>query len=151
METWGAGSFENVVAQLWLIKLVDGTEVEPLVEALEAVHADHEAVPSAVACKAIAAAELVASLNPDSKVSLPDDISDWFKRKKLRPSQELVHLAREAMDKVAGQSSELRQHWEAQPRGGKEWVRLIEHLKTQLDYEAPRGLIGDKSWWRFWN
>ena len=151
METWGAGSFENVVAQLWLIKLVDGSEVEPLVEALEAVHGDPEAVPSAVACKAIAAAELVASLNPNSKVSLPDDISDWFKRKKLRPSQELVHLAREAMDKVAGQSSELRQHWEAQPRGGKEWVRLVEQLKNQLEYEAPRGLIGDKSWWRFWN
>tara|TARA_B100000405_G_C16625999_1_gene389518 strand:+ start:316 stop:771 length:456 start_codon:yes stop_codon:yes gene_type:complete len=151
METWGAGSFENVVAQLWLIKLVDGTEVEPLVEALEAVQSDQESVPSAVACKAIAAAELVASLNPDSKVSLPDDISDWFKRKKLRPSQELVHLAREAMDKVAGESSQLRQHWEAQPRGGKEWVRLIEQLKTQLNYEAPRGLIGDKSWWRFWN
>ena len=151
METWGAGSFENVVAQLWLIKLVDGTEVEPLVEALEAVQRDQESVPSAVACKAIAAAELVASLNPDSKVSLPDDISDWFKRKKLRPSQELVHLAREAMDKVAHQSSPLRQHWESQPRGGKEWVRLIEQLKNQLNYEAPRGLIGDKSWWRFWN
>ena len=151
METWGAGSFENVVAQLWLIKLVDGAEVEPLVQALEAVHIDAGAVSTAAACKAIAAAELVASLNPDSKVSLPDDISDWFKRKKLRPSQELVHLAREAMDKVAEQSSELRQHWEAQPRGGKEWVRLIEQLKNQLNYDAPRGLIGDKSWWRFWN
>ena len=151
METWGAGSFENVVAQLWLIKLVDGSEVEPLVQALEAVHTESGPVSSALACKAVAAAELVASLNPESRVTLPDEIADWFKRKKLRPSQELVDLAQQAMDRVASESSELRKHWEAQPRGGKEWVRLMEQLKAQLQYEAPRGLIGDKSWWRFWN
>ena len=151
METWGAGSFENVVAQLWLIKLVDGSEVEPLVEALEAVHGHEGAVPTAAASKAIAAAELVASLNPESKVALPDEITEWFKRKKLRPSLELVALAREALERVTCDSSELRQHWESQPRGGKEWVRLVEQLKGQLEYDAPRGLIGDKSWWRFWN
>jgi hypothetical protein len=151
METWGAGSFENVIAQLWLIKLVDGSDVEPLVQALEAAKAAENGVPSSLACKAIAAAELVASLNPDSKVSLPDDISAWFRKKKLRPTQDLLSLARDAVERVGSESSQLRQHWDNQPRGGKEWVRLVGQLKCELEYDAPRGLIGDKSWWRFWN
>ena len=90
METWGAGSFENVVAQLWLIKLVDGSEVEPLVRALEAVHTESGPVSSALACKAVAAAELVASLNPESRVTLPDEIADWFKRKNYDPAKNLL-------------------------------------------------------------
>jgi len=151
METWGAGSFENVVAQLWLIKLVDGNDVDPLVKALEAVRNTGDDFSSADACKAVAAAELVAYLNPDSNVSLPDEISDWFRKKKLRPTQDLVLLAREVLERVGAESSELHKHWALQPRGGKEWVRLIKQLKVQLESGAPRALQGDKSWWRFWN
>ena len=150
MEKWGAGSFENGIALDWLMELIDGLDADPLVEALLAVTDLSQDVPRVDGCKAIAAAELVAALNPCSKMMLPDEVTQWLRGQKIRPTRKLVSLARKAVEEVGSETSELHHEWIGEARGGKEWVRLVAHLKGQLEYDAPDEGFGPKSWWRFW-
>lgn len=151
MQRWGAGSFENSVAHDWLKELLSDSKSDTLVEALQKVTVLNKRIPAATACEAVAAAELIAALGPDSNVILPDEISTWLKRQRLRPTLALLELARQAIEKVGSHESELREVWFLESRNGKEWLRFVEELHGQLTYDAPEGPLGGKEWWRIWN
>ena len=84
MRSWGAGAFENDMAMTWLGELTRETVVGPVVEALEAVVGEDSVVDERCGCEALAAAELVAALNPAESAILPDDVNTWLKHQKLQ-------------------------------------------------------------------
>ena len=150
MEIWGAGAFENETALKWLKTLTGENSVGPVVEALEAIVAPERGVDKTKGCEALAAAELVASLNPDETTVLPDEVQAWLKRQKLKPTGQLVRLARQAVGRVQGHDSELRTSWLGAERGGREWSRTVQELVDRLDYEAADGSLQSSRWWRLW-
>ena len=150
MASWGAGSFENDTAMNWLSALTRDNAVDPVVEALEAVVDDTGIVDERSGCEALAAAELVAALNPQEAAVLPDEVHRWLKRQKLKPTGQLVRLAKTAVIQVGAENSELRQHWQMAIRGGREWGRILDDLVIRLDYDAAEASALSSRWWRLW-
>jgi hypothetical protein len=150
MRSWGAGAFENDMAMTWLGELTRENAVGPVVEALEAVVGEDSVVDERCGCEALAAAELVAALNPAESAILPDDVNTWLKRQKLEPTAQLLRLARAAVTRIQGNASELRASWELAARGGREWMSMVEELSTRLDYDAGEGSTLSSRWWRLW-
>ena len=150
MASWGAGSFENDTAMDWLSALTADNAVDPVVEALEAVLEDTGVVNERSGCEALAAAELVASLNPEEATVLPDEVHRWLKRQKLKPTGQLVRLAKAAVKQVGSENSELCKHWQRAVRGGREWACLIDDLAARLDYDAVEASALSSRWWRLW-
>ena len=141
MKTWGAGAIENDTALKWLKVLTGDNSVGPVVEALEAVVDADAIIDGGTGREGLAAAELVASLNPDEPTVLPDEVQTWLKRQKLKPTGQLVRLARRAVGRSLGDESELRQSWLSAVRGGREWSRTVSELADRLEYEAADGAL----------
>jgi hypothetical protein len=82
---------------------------------------------------AVAAAEVVASINgqPIDESAYNKTMRQWMTRTKPRADVALTDLARQAIDRVTTQNSELAQLWSES--GPSEWHAALAELKAKLD------------------
>ena len=140
MGAWGAGSFENDVASEWAAELADGGDVAMVRATLATVvtcPAD-EVLESEEGAEGLAAAEVVAAAGgrPARAVAMgnsgPHALA-WAKANRGAGSPQLVELAQAAVDRIAGEQSELSELWTAEGgAGAREWFGEVEDLRSRL-------------------
>jgi uncharacterized protein DUF4259 len=145
MSIWGPGPAQNDDAADWLSDLADAPDLETvraaIVEIADPAHAGYREVTEC--CEAIAAAQILCDLlgEPGSELILDFEEADTaalresLQRLSVRDKRKLVGQAVFSVDFVANDSenSELRQLWEEDEIGLREWLTLTERLRGELE------------------
>ncbi len=136
MGTWGSGPFENDDAADFADDLddADPAEREVLIRAAlqRAVDAE-DYLEVGDAARAVAAAAVVgATRTPGMPMDDDQDGPEFLQTGDLPPlPDDLVELAREALDRVAADDSEWRELWEESDALG-EAVAVLDEVRTGL-------------------
>ncbi len=131
MGAWGAGHFENDTALDWVYGLEESKDEKILWNAIEAVMPE-EYVDSDVAVEALAALEVAAGLNGKQSTDLPEEVEKWLsKNSTLKLPDNFYGRAKEALDKIIGTESELKDLWE-ESDSFDEWLTEVKNLRTRL-------------------
>jgi hypothetical protein len=138
MGTWGTGAFDNDDAADWSWGFENADQAAGLRLITEALSAAAQLDGAAYldvsdgAC-AVAAAEVVASINgqPIDESAYNETVRQWITRTRPGTDAALTVLARQALDQVASQNSELSQLWSES--GSGEWHSALAALQARLD------------------
>lgn len=130
MGTWGVRNFENDDAMDWVAELVQSGDTSAIERALQVVTEDGDKyleVPEA--CRALAAAEVVAALNGAGSPDLPGEVKQWIS---LHPfgSRDLSQLALRAVKRIKT-ASELKDLWD-ESEDATRWYEVINDLEARL-------------------
>jgi hypothetical protein len=130
MGAWGIGSFENDDALDW-VGGIEGFDGLSMVRAKLKQVADQEAYLEAPdACQAIAAAEVVAAVAGQPCASPPEAVVQMIEVQ-VTILQADRDLARQALDRVLGESSELAELW-AESDESDAWKAAMAELRGRL-------------------
>lgn len=113
MGAWGTGAFDNDTACDWSADLADATDLTFVEGTLtSAQEVDDDELDVDLGYEAIAACEVVARLQGrvGHKTARVEAVDQWVRAHPVRPSQALIRLATNVLDRVAT-SSELAQQW----------------------------------------
>ena len=138
MGAWGEGAFDNDTAADWSwefenadlaagLRLITGA-LSAAAQADDAAYLDADD-----GTRAVAAAELVASINDQPIAESPynETARQWIAR--VHPSSDLslTNLARRAISRVTTENSELAQLWDE--TGSSSWRSAMNELLDKLD------------------
>jgi predicted nucleic acid-binding protein len=130
MRAGGVGNFENADALDWVSELEHAKNTAFIAETLRVVtERGDEYLEIPEACRALAAAEVVAALKHAGSSNLPIEVKQWV-RKHPVPSVSLAELAVRAIQRVAT-ASELNELWDESERAS-EWYEVIDDLEMRL-------------------
>ncbi|MBK8994957.1 MAG: DUF4259 domain-containing protein [Myxococcales bacterium] len=134
MGAWDVGTFDNDTACDWAFELHGIEDLSVVRHAIEAVlvtgsdylDADH-------ACEALAACEVIARLKGKwgEQNAHTEALDKWVRTHPLTPAPELVQHALEAIDRIVGQPSELRELWDESPDAAK-WHAAVAELRARV-------------------
>ena len=127
---WGVGSFENDSALDWVYELESASSSKILKNAFYNVRGKkHLEVDS---CSiALAAAEIVASLNEKKHSHLPSEVQTWITNNSIKPSKDLRDSATAALGSCTNSKiSEIAQLWEESAKS--EWLSYTAKLQKRL-------------------
>jgi hypothetical protein len=109
---WGVGGFENDSAMDWVYELESTNSVVFLSETLNNVKKQGY-IEIDNCSSAIAAAEIVASINKNSLSLLPSEVKAWVKKHSITVTSKLKTNAMNAVSSCSdSKNSELAQLWE---------------------------------------
>jgi hypothetical protein len=132
MGAWGFGSFENDSALDWVNDLIDCDDTSAIESAIaSATISPEDYLEIDEGCAAIAAGEVVAAFLQRPAAALPPDVSEWIRQHPRSVSPELTKQALSAIDRVAGENSEIRELCE-ESDGFDEWRAGIDDLRSRL-------------------
>jgi hypothetical protein len=134
MGAWSHESFGNDDACDWAGDLQEGDDLAPVDAAFDAVLAvgdDYLEAPEASA--AIAAAEVVARLQGHFGVrdAYSESLDQWIERLGIAPPPALAAKARQVLDRILAEPSELLELWEESGEPG-EWRAAVVDLKGRI-------------------
>ena len=131
MGAWGYLPFENDDALDWLDEL-DGGGAEVVRQALS--RAGDRYVEAPDGSVALAAAEVTSASQGNPLGELPENVTDWVTAHGAAITAEDVEMALEAVERVAGERSELAELWEDadEPKWRESLEDLMERLRTAL-------------------
>jgi hypothetical protein len=133
MGTWAIDSFGNDDAADWLCDLTEQSDLGLVLETIERVLAADGYLEAPEAAQALAAIEVVAAAmgRPTENAQGEDDLMAWIT--KVRPVVDplLISNATQAIDRILGPESELRELWEEVEEFG-EWQKEVESLRSRL-------------------
>jgi hypothetical protein len=131
MGVWGPGNFENDDVMDWLSELAQADDVELLEATLrEVIDGDPHWIEAPECCRAIGAAEVVASLRGAPHEHMPDAIYAWTVTRRVEPHAALAGLAHAALSRVRG-DSELRALWTSEGQLDA-WLAALGDLERRL-------------------
>lgn len=130
MAAWAADSFANDDALDWLEAFADAPTLEMLRDTLDAILAEDEELEAPDCAEAIAAAEIVASLNGRPSPKIPDDLRDWLATDQGLDTKAMAPLARKAMARILA-GSELQELWD-QSDSKAAWRAEMADLMARL-------------------
>ena len=133
MGTWGNGSFENDDAADFMADLTDVADLRLVSDALAAVLAAEDYLEAPEACLGIAAAEVVAAAagRPTAAAQKEEELTEWLARIAPEMSPDLIKQAIQALDRIVGEQSELRELWEEADEADA-WQATVMALKAKL-------------------
>lgn len=132
MGAWGNKSFENDTAADWILGLEDGDDSQVRAALDAAGPAGKARVDTDTACKALAAAELVAAALGRGDDRLDDDAAAWLAKHRDAVRQLGAARAHSAVQRVY-EGSELRALFdEPAAKSGKEWHEDVAELLRRL-------------------
>jgi hypothetical protein len=133
---WGSGHFENDDASDWAWSLEADDDASAIRDALKAAaRPSNEKVDAIKASCALAAASVVAAaIGRPTRDQLPEEAETWVAAHATKVGDDLVALARAAVDRVK-QDSELRDLWNE--AGPTEWLERVDGLQSSLPAETP--------------
>ena len=115
MGAWSHESFGNDDACDWVAQLEQQDDFSFVEYALDAViNAGSDYLEAPEACAAIAAAEVVARAqgNAGTQDKTSRDVDAWLRRVKVKPAATLIGKARQALDRIQTEPSELMELWD---------------------------------------
>lgn len=130
MGAWSHEPFGNDDALDWVYDLDENGGYALIEQALDAALAEAEYLEVGEGCNALAAAEILAAkLGRGTQTDHPDQVSAWLEVA-AAPDAALLKKAQQAVARVLGEDSELRELWdEASPN---EWVTATQALQAAL-------------------
>ncbi|NUT71900.1 DUF4259 domain-containing protein [Pseudarthrobacter sp. C4D7] len=127
MGAWGYLPFENDAALDWLEDLeADGADA--VRQAL--AKAGDRYVEASEGALALAAAEVAAATQGNPLGNLPEGVADWVSAHGPEITAEDVEMALEAVERVAGDRSELAELWDGAAEPG--WRESVADLAGRL-------------------
>lgn len=127
---WGVGSFENDSALDWVYELETSRSSNFLITTMNQVP-DSGYIDVDSCSFAMAAIEIVASLNQNNTEHLPEEVQSWIAANSIESSNELKIAAARTLDTcLSSENSELAQLWEESLPS--EWVAYTSELKSRL-------------------
>ncbi|MFC9772557.1 MULTISPECIES: DUF4259 domain-containing protein [unclassified Pseudarthrobacter] len=127
MGAWGFLPFENDDAMDWLDEL-DGGDADVVRRAITRVGDGYVDAP--VGSVAVAAAEVIAASQGTPAGNLPENVADWVTAHGRGITAEDVEFALEAVQRVAGEESELAELWDDADE--PEWHDSVDDLAERL-------------------
>jgi len=128
---WGVGSFENDSALGWVYELERAKSVNFLSSTFNKVQGGSY-IDVDVCSAALAAAEIVASINNRSLANLPKEVQAWVKKYSVKATDQLKSSAVNAISRCEeSSSSELARLWEESDKS--EWSSFLSNLKSRLE------------------
>lgn len=134
MGSWDVDSFGNDAACDWTYELEETEDLSLVEDTLQrAVDAGSDELEIQEAEEAVAAAEVVARLkgNFGYHNAYTETVDKWVEAHPGPPSEELVTLAVQALDRVVSPPSELRDVWE-EADDLDEWKASVDDLKRRV-------------------
>ena len=138
MGAWGAGAFDNDDAADWIDELLGSVDLTPARQALAATMDSDSWLETPEGARAVAAAAVVATGFDGDVKGLPDEVVEWLEYHPDAGTRADARLALDALERIAGPDSELREAW-LDAAGGPAWVDEI----ARLGYRLGR-IIGDE-------
>lgn len=132
MGAWGAGPFDNDTALDWVWELDESSDLEVVRAAITGVTGETGYLDSDVACRGLAACEVVAASHGFARPELSEHVTAWQSCSGPQNDQNLVQQALIAMDRIQGDGSELRELWNESSSGG-DWSRENQDLRARLE------------------
>jgi hypothetical protein len=133
MGAWGELAFDNDTANDWAYGLEDVDDLS-LVEAAFAELEDvgDQYLDQDVACNALAACEVLARLlgNFGYRNAYTEKVDTWVAAHPTKPEPALLARGRDAVRRVLGEKSELRELWGE--TDGDSWRKTVEELRHRL-------------------
>jgi len=130
MGAWGIGAFENDDALDWVYELQEVHGTALLVSTLNSATAGGY-LESPDSSMALAAAEVVASLNGKPPADLPEEVVVWVREQEEPMSGNLLEMAKTAVMRIST-GSELKDLWE-ESGSLAEWTGYITDLLRRLN------------------
>lgn len=130
MGVWGTGAFENDAACDWSADLADARDLTYITDTLSSAQdVDDDELDLELGCTAVAACEVLARLQGRSgrKDPVGDLVDEWVRSHPARPSTEVIRLATNVLDRVAG-GSELALLW----RSDSAWLSQVKELRRRV-------------------
>ena len=133
MGAWGFGSFENDDASDFLAEATESGDLSLIREALDNILTSTEYVEAPDASVAIVAAEIIAAAlgRPSLSAQRKKALSEWISRIRPTIDAELAAQARNALSRIVGPNSELRDLWEETDEFS-DWQDSVQELAQQL-------------------
>jgi uncharacterized protein DUF4259 len=133
MGAWGELAFDNDTANDWACGLSEVDDLSLVESALvELEDVGREYLDQDIACNALAACEVLARLlgNFGYRNAYTEKVDSWVAAHPTKPTPTLLIRARNAIDRVLGEESELRELWEE--NDDDSWRRNLEDLQRRL-------------------
>jgi hypothetical protein len=127
MGVWGFLPFENDDALEWL-EVLEAGGAAAVREALTSTGDCYVEAPAGRV--AMAAAEVASASQGNPSGDLPENVADWVTAHGAELTVEDVELALQAVERVAGDESELAQLWDDADE--PEWRESLEDLSERL-------------------
>ncbi|MEF9415625.1 DUF4259 domain-containing protein [Ralstonia sp. SM1864_UCD524_TZ4] len=140
MGAWSHESFGNDDACDFAADVAETNDLSLVESAFDAVlAAGDDDLEAPEASQAVAAAEVVARLQGHWGVRNADSesIDAWIKRAGITPPCDIVHKARQALDRIVCEPSELLELWQESEDGDK-WRDAVRELRARLDGAPAR-------------
>ncbi len=134
MGAWSHEPFGNDTANDWAYRLEDVQDLSLIEAAFDAVNNNEgEYLDASVAEEAVAAAETLAHLlgRGAQMDSCTEKVQRWAKSVSARPNPALKNKARQALQRVLADGSELRELWE-ETEEYPEWQESITTLQVAI-------------------
>lgn len=139
MGTWGTGSFENDHAADFMIDVLDSGDLSLLRDVLDNVLTSTEYVEAPDAELAIVAAEIVAAARGRASLAAQQEegLADWLARIRPHIDGDLLRQCRDALARILGDHSELRELWE-ETDSAHAWRATLVELIDNGVADGPR-------------
>lgn len=140
MGAWDVGTFDNDTACDWAFELHGVEDLTVVRHAIEAVLVTgHDYLDADLACEALAACEVIARLQGKwgHRSDHTEVIDRWVEAHPLKPSPELLQHAVEAIDRILGEASELRELWDESDDSAK-WRAEVAELRTRVSGDGAK-------------
>jgi hypothetical protein len=131
MGAWGVGNFDNDDAADWVDELEDTEGLSLIVATLETVTTrGDEYLEAPDCCRALAAAEVVASLKNANHTALPEKAQQWSEAHRGTDGNQHAELALKAVVRIKTES-ELKELFD-ESEDAAEWYKVLDDLQSRL-------------------
>jgi hypothetical protein len=133
MGTWSHESFGNDDACDWAFDLKNSTDLSFVEITLETVlKAGTRYLEAPDACRAIAAAEVIARLQGrfGKKDTYSENVDEWVVKVKLEPTRAIAEKAHRSLDRILQPPSELLELW--QEGDASLWEAAVKQLRARI-------------------
>ncbi len=134
MGTWDVGSFDNDDAADWAFELEECGDLSVIENAIaSALDAGEDYLEAPAATVAIAAVETLARLQGfwGERSAYTEAVDAWVERVKLPVPPALAAQAVQALDRILGEQSELRELWEESEEFDA-WKATVAELRSRV-------------------
>ena len=134
MGAWSHLPFGNDTANDWAYELEDASDLSVIEAALTRVlDAGDDYLEAPEAEEAVAAIEVLAHLlgRPTNSDSYTEKVQAWVAQVKLKPNPALLNKARQALQRIVGEDSELAELW-AESDEAEDWQASMAQLREAL-------------------
>jgi hypothetical protein len=132
MGAWSHEPFGNDDANDWAYGLEDVTDLSLIDETLDRVLEAEEYLEAPEASEAVAAVEVLAKLlgKGTQTDTYTEKVDEWVKSLSVQPNAAILTKANNALERILGENSELRELWEE--GDAQEWQSSIATLQRAI-------------------